>query len=525
MKTKMSSRRDFLKFLGLGTAALTMPGCTTRNQELASKSKIKPNFIVFFTDDQGYNDVGCFGSPLIKTPRFDQMADEGIKFTDFYAQPVCGPSRAAIMTGCYPIRVAEPDNTKNPHTVLHSKEITIAEILKEAGYTTACIGKWHLAGSQSRGIGPFLPELMPNRQGFNYFYGLPMVNGASREPHDGYICELYRNQELIVENANHMMDSMTQNMTKEAIQFIRNSKEQPFFLYLAHPMPHVPLGASDKFKGKSKRGLYGDAVEELDWSMGQIIDVLKELQLDDNTLIVFVSDNGPWLDHYPWLEERFRNKIIDHGGSAEPLSGSKIMTRDGGLRVPCIMRWPGKIPSGTVCSKLATTMDLLPTFAYLAGTKPPQDRIIDGKNIWPLMSGQKNAGSPHEAFYYYCYINLHAVRSGKWKLVLPREKPIKPDWYAFNYPLTQGVPELQLYNLETDIAEKNNVADEHPVVVKQLMKLVEAAREDLGDRDKIGRGARFFDSPKPAARTTYAWLTPQERQRVITSQVKQNKEP
>lgn len=511
MDSKLSSRRDLLKAMGISAAALAVSGCVSLDEQLTRKKSKKPNFVIFFTDDQGYNDVGCFGSPLIKTPCFDQMAKEGMKFTDFYAQPVCGPSRAAIMTGCYPIRVAEPNNTKNPHPVLHTKEITLAEILKEAGYTTACIGKWHLAGSRSRGIGPFPPELMPNRQGFDYFYGIPMVNGASREPHDKFICELYRNEKRIVENANDMIDSMTQNMTKEAIQFIHKSKHQPFFLYLSHPMPHVPLGASEKFKGKSKRGLYGDAVEELDWSMGKIIDVLKELQLDEDTLIVFTSDNGPWRDDYPWLEDRFK-RIGDHGGSAEPLRGSKIMTWDGGLRVPCIMRWPGRIPAGKVCSEIVTTMDLLPTLAYLAGTKPPQDRIIDGKDIWPIMSGQKNAKSPHKAFYYYCYLNLHAVRSGKWKLVLPREKPNKPDWYAFNYPLIEGVPLLQLYNLETDIGEKHNVADNHPEVVARLIRLAEKTREDLGDYNRVGKGARFFDRPRPTTRTTYAWLTPEKRQ-------------
>ena len=516
MKCTYLFRCNLLKKMGLGVAAFTLAFLLVKCDKTPDR---KPNVVIFFTDDQGYNDVGCFGSPDIKTPRFDRMAEEGIIFTDFYAQPVCGPSRAALMTGCYPIRVAEPNNTKNPHPILHTKEITMAEILKKAGYKTACIGKWHLAGSQSRGIGPFPPELMPNKQGFDYFYGLPMVNGASRVPHDRYICELYRNEKRIVENANHMMDSMTQDMTREAIQFIQRNKDQPFFLYLAHPMPHVPLGASEKFRGTSERGLYGDAVEELDWSLGQIIDTVKKLQLDENTLIIFTSDNGPWLDHYPWLEERFRI-IGDHGGSAEPLRGSKIMTWEGGIRVPCIMRWPGKIPAGTVCEKLATTMDLLPTFAHLTGTKSPQDRIIDGKDIWPLMAEKKDA-SPHEAFYYYCYTNLHAVRSGKWKLVLPREKPTKPDWYAFNYPLTEGVPEMQLYNLETDIGETHNVAVEHPNIVDRLMKLIEKGRHDLGDFNKIGTGARFFDEPKPKTRTTYAWLTPEKRQHLLDAQTKQ----
>jgi len=474
-----------LKAIGLGAVSLALPGCTRAAQRISSKdSNSKPNFIIFFTDDQGYNDVGCFGSPLIRTPRFDRMAREGIRFTNFYAQAVCGPSRAALMTGCYPIRVAEPGNKKNQHTILHPKEITLAELLKAEGYATALIGKWHLAGRRSS---EYEPELMPNAQGFDYFFGTPLHNGVTRTvTPKSFRTQLMRNGKILDDFLSQSsMNMLTQNYTREAIQFIRTNKDRPFFLYLAHNMPHIPLGASERFRGKSKRGMYGDVIEELDWSLGQVIDTLKELGLDEKTLVVFTSDNGPWIEGY----------IGDYAGCADPLRGSKMMTWDGGSREPCIMRWPGKIPAGKRCDEIATTMDLLPTFARLAGVRLPDDRIIDGKDIWPLMTGRSGARSPHEALYFYNYTHLQAVRSGRWKLVLPR--PARPPWTGFSARMIDAVPRTQLYDLDTDIEERHDVADQHPDVIRRLMKLVETAREDLGDYNKVGKGTRFFDKGPP----------------------------
>ncbi|HUT35418.1 MAG TPA: sulfatase [Planctomycetota bacterium] len=443
----------------------------------------RPNFVIFFTDDQGYNDVGCFGSPLIRTPHFDRMAREGMKLTSFCAQPVCGPSRAALMTGCYPIRVAEPGNRKHQHTVPHPKEVTLGEVLKQAGYATAIIGKWHLGDNGKT------PALMPNAQGFDYFYGTPLYNGFTRlVGQHAFRAKLMRNAEVLdAAIEQDEMDALTQGYTKEAVRFIRENRQRPFFLYLAHNMPHVPLGASAAFRGRSKRGLYGDVIEELDWSMGQVLATLEELGLDRNTLVLFTSDNGPWVEKH----------IGDYAGSAAPLRGFKMSAWEGGPRVPCIVRWPGTVPPGSVCGELATTMDALPTFAGVAGAKVPDDRVIDGKDILALLKGVPGAKSPHEAFYYYNYLRLNAVRSGKWKLVLPR--PANPPGTGWSGRMIDAVPETQLFDLEADVEEAHDVAKEHPDVVARLMQFVQTAREELGDHDRVGKGCRFFDGPPPVA--------------------------
>jgi arylsulfatase A-like enzyme len=474
------TRRQFISLLGAGAGAAVVCGCTPTTISLSDTGSgpvEKPNFIIIFCDDLGYGDLGCFGSKVHRTPNLDRMAAEGMKFTSFYVtSSVCTPSRASLMTGCYPKRV---DMHKDSHGKcvlfpgdgkgLNPDEITIAEILKQRGYATCCIGKWHL-GDQL--------DFLPTRQGFDHYYGIPYSNDMGAEQwHTNPPLPLLRNEEVI--EAPAVQDTLTQRYTDEAIKFISKNKGRPFFLYLPHTMVHDPLHASDAFRGKSANGRYGDAVEEIDWSTGRILKTLRDLKLDERTLVVFTSDNGA---------------SSNYGGSNSPLRGHKGTTWEGGMREPAIMWWPGRVPAGRTCDEMAVTMDLLPTLASLAGTEPPTDRTIDGRNIWPLMAGHENAKSPHQAFYYYQIDQLQAVRSGKWKLHLPL-KPKKRHW-------GEPIPEapVALYDLENDVAEKNNVAEHHPNVVKLLLALAEEARRDLGDAERDGadlRPAGWVVSPKP----------------------------
>jgi arylsulfatase A-like enzyme len=443
----------------------------------ATKSQL-PNFVIIFTDDQGYQDVGCFGSPNIKTPNLDRMAREGMRFTDFYVgQPVCTASRAALLTGCYPNRVGLL-GALGPHSKIGigDRESTIAQVLKTRRYATAIFGKWHLGDS---------PQFLPTRHGFDEYFGLPYSNDMwPNHPTNG---KNYPPLPLIEgEKVIGLMPDQTQLTTRytdHAVRFIERNRDRPFFLYVAHNMPHVPLHVSDKFKGKSARGLYGDVIMEIDWSVGQILDALKKNGLDRKTLVVFTSDNGPWLLYG------------NHAGSALPLREGKMTTFDGGLREPCIMRWPGKIPPGTVCHELAATMDLLPTMAKLAGAEVPADRVIDGRDIWPLMSSEPGAKTPHEAYFYYWNKHLQAVRSGKWKLHFVHDY-IHPD-----PPGHDGKPgkyatrklEVALFDLQSDVSETNNVADQHPDIVARLQSLAEKCREDLGDSatGQLGKNVRL----------------------------------
>lgn len=457
-----------------------------------------PNFIIIFTDDQGYQDVGCFGSPDIRTPRLDLMAKQGMKFSSFYAQPICGPSRAALMTGCYPMRVAERGNTKQIHPILHEDEITIAEVLKPKGYATACFGKWDLAKHAQSG---FFVDLFPTRQGFDYFFGTPTSNDR--------IANLYRNETLI-EKATELA-TLTQRYTDEAIAFIKKKQQQPFFVYLPHSMPHTRLDASAKFKGKSKRGLYGDVIEEIDFNVGRILDAVNELNLDDNTYVLFTSDNGPWLIKNKNLTDGHLPR--DHGGSAGPLRSGKVSTFEGGVRVPTILWGPGRVPAGTTCESIATTMDILPTFAGLAGANIPTDRVIDGEDISSLFKGEFDQANPQKTYFYYLRVHLQAVRQGKWKLHLPREKePIGAAPFGRNVHIAPadriGFDEPFLVDLETDLEETINVASQNHSVVERLLALTESMRDDLGDYDRVGKNMRFSDPldsrptkpPVPAAK-------------------------
>ncbi len=443
----------------------------------------KPNFVVIFTDDQGYQDVGCFGSPDIRTPQLDAMATEGMKFTSFYAQPICGPSRAALMTGCYPMRVAERGNTKQVHPILHSDEITVAEVLKPRGYATACIGKWDLAKHAQSG---FFMDLFPTRQGFDYFFGTPTSNDR--------IANLYRNEELI--DARTDMSTLTRRYTDEAIDFMSRHKDKPFFLYIPHTMPHTRLDASPQFKGKSKRGLYGDVIEEIDFNVGRILDAIRKHGIEDRTYVLFTSDNGPWLTKNKNHADGHLPK--DHGGSAGPLRSGKVSSFEGGLRVPTILWGPGRVPQGAHCDKIASTLDILPTLAALAGADVPDDRVIDGSDITHLFHGDFEKADPDKAFYYYLRVHLQAVRQGQWKLHLPREKePIGAAPFSRNPHIAPadriGFEKPFLVDLNEDIGETTNVADQHPAVVNRLLGLAEQMREDLGDYDRVGRNMRFFD--------------------------------
>ncbi len=425
-----------------------------------------PNVVIIFTDDQGYADVGCFGAEGFQTPNLDRMAAEGMRFTNFYvAQAVCGASRAALLTGCYPNRIGmlgAPSHRTN-HGI-HEDEMLIPELLKQRGYATAIYGKWHLGHHE---------EFLPPNHGFDDYFGLPYSNDMW--PYHPTAGDKYPPLPLIsgTKTIEHNPDQtkLTTWYTEHAVKFIDEHKDRPFFLYVPHSMPHVPLFVSEKYKDKSEQGMYGDVISEVDWSVGQILGAIKRNGLDDNTLVIFTSDNGPWLSYG------------NHAGSAGPLREGKGTTWEGGVREPCIMRWPGKIPAGTVCNEVAATIDILPTLARLTGTKL-SEHAIDGKDIWPLMSGEKNAKTPHEAYYYYWGNHLQAIRSGPWKLHFPHEyrsltgapgQDGQPDGY------TKGETGLALYNLDDDIGETTDVKDKHPDVVARLKKLADDARQELGD--------------------------------------------
>lgn len=425
----------------------------------------KPNFVIIYCDDMGYGDLGCFGSELNLTPEIDRVAEEGICFTSFYVTSgVCTPSRSSLMTGSYPLRVGMDENSSGFWVLfpgdskgLNPEEITIAEMLKEQDYATACIGKWHL-GDQ--------PQFLPNNQGFDYYFGIPYSNdmGNERDKSNPPL-PLMRNMEII--EAPVDQSTITRRYTAEAISFIQRNKEKPFFLYLPHTMPHYPLHASEGFRGKSNNGKYGDAIEEIDWSTGQIINTLRELGLDKNTMVVFTSDNG-----------------ATRSGSNAPFSGWKGGIMEGSMREPCVMWWPGHIPAGKRCSEMVTNMDLLPTFANLSGNEVPGDRVIDGKDITPLILGESGAKTPHDVFYYYFMSQLQAVRSGKWKLFLP----IEERQYGWLRKIQKA--EAELFDLEADPSESINLIDTYPDVALKLMELAEVARADIGDYQRKGANTR-----------------------------------
>lgn len=413
-----------------------------------------PNIVLINCDDLGYGDLGCYGSEINETPVIDRLAEEGMRFTDFYmAAPVCTPSRGAMLTGCYPRRIGfgtfEDEWVLFPGQPvgLSQNEITIADLLKKQGYSTKIIGKWH-CGDQ--------PEFLPTRHGFDSYYGLPYSNdmGIMEFRPDYPPLPLIRDEEVIQEQPDQA--SLTERYVEEAVKFIRDNKDQRFFLYFAHMYVHLPLYAPQRFLDEADNGAYGAAVECIDWSTGLLLYELRKLGLEDDTLVIFTSDNGS--------EPR-------PGGSNSPLRGHKGTTWEGGLRVPCIMKWAGVIPKGKVCSEITTSMDFLPTLANITDSKIPDDRIIDGKDISSLFKQESGAESPYDAFFYYLKDDLEAVRSGDWKL-----------------HLKSG----ELYHLRRDIGETNDVADEYPQVVEELSAKADQCRQDIGDAvtDKTGENCR-----------------------------------
>jgi arylsulfatase A len=445
----------------------------------------RPNLILINIDDLGYADVGPFGSVLNATPNLDRMAAEGRRLTCFYAAPVCSPSRASLMTGCYPKRVLPIPHVLFPasRVGLSPEEETVAELLKEAGYATACIGKWHL-GDQ--------PEFLPTRQGFDYYFGLPYSNDMG-PPQDGSKSSLgdplpkpkaakpgsatgaetgatgmgqpplplVENEKVVERVRGEQQQTLVRRYTEKAVDFIKKNKDRRFFVYLPHTAVHFPIYPGKEFQGKSKNGIYGDWVEEVDWSVGQVLDTVRDLNLSEKTLVIFTSDNGG----------------TPRGVNA-PLRGFKGSTWEGGMREPTVAWWPGQVPAGTSTGEIAGMMDVLPTFVTLAGGALPADRKLDGGDIWPLLSGRPGAKSPHDVFYYFRGLKLEAVRSGPWKLHLAK---------------------TELYNLDSDVGESQNVADANPDVVERLRALAEATGDDLGT-DGIGPGCRELgrvDDPQP----------------------------
>ena len=454
-------------------------------QAVAAKKK-SPNVVLIFMDDMAYADIGPFGAKAYPTPHLDRMAKEGRKFTDFYVtQAVCSASRAGLLTGCYNVRVgifgALGPKSNNG---LHANEVTLAELCKQKGYATAIYGKWHLGHHK---------QFLPMQHGFDDYFGLPYSNDMwpyhpgvlhlpmkerlKRWPH---LPLIDKNEIINTQVSGKDQELLTTQYTERAVEFIEKNRDNPFFLYVPHSMVHVPLFVSDKFKGKSGAGLFGDVMMEVDWSVGQILETLRKHKLDKDTLVVFTSDNGPWLSYG------------DHAGSSGPLREGKGTMFDGGCRESTLMWWPGTIPAGSVCSTPAMTIDILPTVAELIGAKLP-DHKIDGKSIVNLVTG-KNDKSPQEAYYFYYGQQLQAIRMGKWKLHFPhgyRTMAGRPGG-------TGGIPTkysqakigLSLFNLEEDIGESTDVKAKHPKVVSKMQALGQAMRKELGDQGKKGSGQR-----------------------------------
>ncbi|HEY1599326.1 MAG TPA: sulfatase [Pirellulales bacterium] len=447
-----------------------------------------PNIVIIYCDDLGYGDLGVFGAQGFTTPNLDRMAAEGVRFTRFYtAQPVCSASRTALLTGCYPNRLGI-QGALGPQAKIgiNAAEMTLAELVKQRDYATAIFGKWHLGHH---------PQFLPTHHGFDEYFGLPYSNDmwplhpdylatkGSPQKRPGFpdLPAIEGDKVVIPEVTSKEQRQLTTWYTERAVKFIDRSKDRPFLLYVAHSMPHVPLHVSDKFQGKSAQGMYGDVIEEIDWSVGEILAALARNGLDRRTLVIFTSDNGPWLNYG------------DHAGSAGPLREGKGTCWEGGVREPFVARLTGCIPAGSVCNEPAMTIDLLPTIARLTGAPLPK-LPIDGLDIWPLLSGQPGAKNPHEAYFFYYNDNeLQAVMSGNWKLYLPHTyrtlagRPGGHDSKPVSYE-QRKLEKPELYDVQADIGETKNVAAEHPDVVARLLRYAEQARDDMGDKLTMREG-------------------------------------
>jgi arylsulfatase A-like enzyme len=470
----------FLTFFCL--AVLSLTACQPPADQASP-----PNIVIIFTDDQGYGDLGSYGATGFATPHLDQLAREGMRFTHHYsAQPVCSASRAGLLTGCYPNRIGISGALFPHHDIgINPAETTLAEMLKTKGYATGIFGKWHLGHHQ---------KFLPLQHGFDEYVGVPYSNdmwpiqldGTQAPPGKGRgdfphlpLVEGNETAKLIKTFAGQ--DSLSTLYTEKAVDFIKRHHQQPFFLYLPHTMPHVPLGVSDKFKGKSEQGFYGDVMMEIDWSVGQVMQTLKELGVAENTIVIFTTDNGPWLNYG------------NHAGSSGGLREGKTTSWEGGQRVPFIVKWPGQTPPGSVCSQLSCTIDLFPSIAEIVGAALP-DHPIDGVSVTELWKGNFDAEPRQELYYYFGKNHLNAVRKGNWKLVFPHT------WRSYHaLPGNDGrggrriamtVDSLELYNLTRDPGEEYNVIAQHPEIVEDLQKVAERARTELGDLNReLERGS------------------------------------
>ncbi len=447
---------------------------------LNTKSE-RPNILVIFTDDQGYGDLSCFGSKEIRTPRIDSLADDGTRFTNFYVQTVCGPSRSALLTGRYPIRSGSWS--------MPASEITVAELLKKSGYRTCCLGKWDVSNRAA------ILDRMPNAQGFDYYWGTLGAN-------DNGSVTLHENNTKIEDTSD--MASLTRRYTDKAIEFIGQSADRPFFLYLAHTMVHSVIDASPGFRGRSKAGLYGDTVEELDFHTGRLLDALDSLGLRKNTLVIFTTDNGPWNNFQDALSKKHNGQRA--WGSSGPLREGKGSTYEGGVRVPCVVRWPEHVPAKRTCDAIFSTIDFLPTFARLASVDVPNDRIIDGVDQTDLLHGKSETGARSD-YFYFCKNELHAVRQGNYKLVLPNRKQF------YGYVKDKGSLEFELYDLSTDIGERSNLASIRTETVEALKKHAASfVTPDTILEEQIGLKKRS-NEPRRKSRIAYVGCSKDEHKR------------